>query len=214
METANKIVLGMGGALGLFFLYRSVTRPEPPADEGNYDWSDALMERQVMSWKTMIWERGIYNRVDPGLVAAIMAQESSGRNVMSRLVAVGDGKFDWVVGLMQVRLNTAEVTCDIWHEYELRDPEVNIDCGAKYLRKMLDTFTKLASGVSAYQMGPQGVYADGMVPGYANPTYITNVLEMALRFRYLFINEAPPTYIMTFPKSEWDYAAALLTVSP
>lgn len=214
MDADLKWMVGAGFLVAGLLVYRGLTRPEPPPDNGG-TWTDAMMERQVMAWKDSIWLHGLANRTDPALIAAIMAQESSGINALPRLVEVENGKFDWVVGLMQVRLQTAGIVCDKWHEYELKDPETNIDCGVKYLRKMLDRFSGKASAISAYQMGPGGVYEDSMVGGgmrYANPQYISNVLNMARRFRVLFVTWRPADYLRGFPRSEWDYAAELAAV--
>lgn len=86
-----------------------------------------------------------YN-LDPKLIAAVMMQESGGRNGLTSSAGAQ--------GLMQLMPGTARglgVT-DPWN------PSQNIDGGAKYLRQMLDYFNgDMNKAIAAYNAGPGNI---------------------------------------------------------
>jgi soluble lytic murein transglycosylase-like protein len=91
------------------------------------------------------------HRLDSDLVAAVVEAESGGNpTAVSRAQAYG---------LMQVRIPTARDMAgrDVTIE-ELFDPEVNLDLGCRYLRRMLDRYgNDVRLALMAYNAGPGNV---------------------------------------------------------
>jgi soluble lytic murein transglycosylase len=114
--------------------------------------------------------------VDPLLVAAIVARESSFRSrVVSRAGAVG---------LMQLRPFVArDVARRVeleWREHEtLRRPESNVRLGVTYYRELVDRFEgdpRLA--LAAYHRGPTRVERELRRGAFAGSGYASRVLEL------------------------------------
>ncbi|MCK6458284.1 MAG: lytic transglycosylase domain-containing protein [Planctomycetes bacterium] len=124
------------------------------------------------------------HNLDADLVAAVVEAESGGNpSAVSRAQAYG---------LMQVRIPTArdmagrDVTID-----ELFDPEVNLDLGCRYLRRMLDRYRgDVRLALMAYNAGPGKVdqwLAEEPDPARAlrhkaygeTRAYVLKVLELA-----------------------------------
>lgn len=217
MTDTEKILLLAVGGIGLYYVVRGVSGAAEASPI-----TPTKLERQVMKHKDLIWRKAIKYDVDPGLIAAIMANESSGRPQGCRLIVVkaygGEEKMDWVCGLMQVRLDTAKFACDIWHQSDLQDDEANVDCGVKYLRDMLNRFGQIDSAVSAYNAGPGNVLLDtSMVGGmeWVNAPYIRAVLEMIPRFRVLFMSyKGADVYMSSFPGRKWRFEMPEETILP
>jgi len=198
MDNTEKLLLGLVAGVSIYFIAVGLRRTDTaPKIE------PTTLEKRVMGYRALIWKEGVRQAVEPALVAAVMSAESSGVELGARYLENVD---DYVVGLMQIRMATAGRVCDVWHQYNLKKPEVNIACGTKYLRQMLNYFrgtVKLA--VSAYMMGPGGVYVDSMVGGgmnIANPNYVNTVLSRMLRYRLLF-KSYYAGYDKLFPPSKW-----------
>lgn len=85
--------------------------------------------------------------VPPDLFYAVVSAESSFRpGVVSRMGAVG---------LAQVKPSTAAELRPGLERWELFAPRVNLDVGAKYLRRLLDRYGgNRASALAAYNVGP------------------------------------------------------------
>ena len=205
MDNTGKLALFGGAALALIFLRRAVGGKAP---------IDATaLERQVMRHRDLIWSMAVKYETDPALIAAIMAMESSGRSQPARAIRVrdyaGHEVIDYVVGLMQVRLDTAHIYCDIWHSYDLEPDAANVECGVKYLRAMLNKFQNIVPAVSAYNAGAGSVvYDTSMVGGmqYVNISYIRRVLGMVQRFRLLFMAyQGGNVYMTLFPSQKWRF---------
>ncbi|MEL7058855.1 MAG: lytic transglycosylase domain-containing protein [Acidobacteriota bacterium] len=104
--------------------------------------------------------------LDPLLVAAVVEVESSFRPAaLSHRGAVG---------LMQVLPSTARATADA-----LRDPQINLDRGAAYLRHLLERFGgDLELALAAYNAGPTAVRRHAGVPPYRETrNYVHKVLR-------------------------------------
>lgn len=205
MDKTGKLMIFSVAALAVLLARRSLGSDAPIAA--------TALERQVMKHKDLIWRVAVSQDVDPALIASIMAAESSGRDQQARIIHVrdysGNPATDYVVGLMQVRLDTARLYCDLWHQYDLQPNEVNVQCGTKYLRAMLDKFGKMHLAVSAYNAGSGNVPTEtSMVGGmrYVNISYMRNVLGMIQRFRLLFMGwKGATAYITLFPPNLWRF---------
>lgn len=170
------------------------------------------LEKQVMRHGDLIWRMGMKYNVEPALIAAIMANESSGISRKARPVSVvlydGSRGTDYVAGLMQVRLDTAITNCNIWHQSDLEPDAANVECGVTFLRILLNKYD-VDAAVSAYNAGAGSIKFDtSMVGGmqYVNVGYIRNVLGMIPRFRLLFMAaQGANAYLVRFPGERWRY---------
>lgn len=171
------------------------------------------LETQVMRHGGLIWRIGVKYDVEPALIAAIMAVESSGLHQPARPIDVtGYGGLpgtDYVVGLMQIRLDTANLYCDVstWSIEGLEPDGANVECAVNYLRMLLDRFGLVDRAVSAYNAGPASVSVDPSVPmAFANIGYVRRVLGMIPRFRILFMSrQGGNRYLELFPGLKWRY---------
>ena len=206
MDNTSKLVLIGGVALSLVVVSRALGKTSPPIPP-------TALERQVMRHKDLIWRVGVQKDTDPALIAAIIAMESSGISRPARPITVRDyegrEKIDYVVGLMQVRVDTAGQYCHIWTRYDLQPDEVNVNCGVTYLRAMLDKFGAIAPAVSAYNAGAGRVEVDtSMVGGmrYVNLEYVRRVMEKIQRYRLLFMGaKGADRYMTLFPSQKWAF---------
>jgi len=164
------------------------------------------LESQVMRHRAAIWSAGVAYGVEPALIASIMSAESSGLPQPPRLVEVSGGT-DYVVGLMQIRLDTAYDHCDVFAASELENNRKNIECGTNYLRYLLDRFGLVQRAVSAYNAGPGNISVDPTERiRYVNPEYVRKVLGMIQRFRLLFMAyKGGNEYLDRFPGWKWEY---------
>ena len=105
--------------------------------------------------------------VDPKLVSAVAEVESGFSQ--DAISATG------AVGVMQLMPETAESL-----GVNPYDAAQNIDGGAHYLKKMLDTFDgDLRKAVAAYNAGPEAVREYGGVPPYSETqNYVSSVLDI------------------------------------
>ena len=207
MDNTSKVFLFGGIALSVLLARRALGSASAPPIK------PTLLETQVMRHGDLIWSVGRAYDVEPALIAAIMALESSGIHRGARLISVtdydGQRATDYVVGLMQIRVATAGRFCEIWHRYDLEPDQVNVECGVKYLRAMLDKFGKVAPAVSAYNAGAGSIEHDtSMVGGmqYVNVAYVRKALEMIPRFRLLFMHrQGAGNYLNVFPGQKWSF---------
>lgn len=168
--------------------------------------SRTTTEDRVMAYSASIWENALLLRVEPALIAAVIAAESSG---MPRAEgAAGE------LGLMQIMPSTAESFCNL-QIHELLTPSKNIACGTSYLRGMMDRFGNrwippvyVTVGLSAYNCGPGNVHWDilsNLVVPESTKRYVKKVIEAVPRFRQLF-QELPQfsSYTELFPPADWN----------
>lgn len=106
-----------------------------------------------------------HNGLDPGLLLAVIRVESTFRpDAISERGAVG---------LMQLLPQTAaELAHELGRPWEgghaLLDPDLNIDLGARYLRKLLDRFDgQRDAALQAYYQGPTRLEAEGASASFA-----------------------------------------------
>ncbi len=98
-------------------------------------------------------EKGI--RVEPGLVYAVMREESGYR---PKVLSVSGAR-----GLLQIMPETGEVLArgQALHTFtpeDLFDPETNIHLGSAYLEQLLSRFSgKVSAAVASYNAGPEAV---------------------------------------------------------
>ena len=105
--------------------------------------------------------------LDPKLVSAVAEVESGfSQDVVSSVGAVG---------VMQLMPETAESL-----GVDPHDAAQNIEGGAHYLRKMLDSFDgDIRKAVAAYNAGPEAVREYGGIPPYSETQhYVTSVLDL------------------------------------
>ncbi|MBF0171451.1 MAG: lytic transglycosylase domain-containing protein [Nitrospinae bacterium] len=107
------------------------------------------------SYEGIIADAARRHRLDPALIKAVIKVESG----FNRYSVSDKG----AQGLMQLMPGTAR---DM-QVSQVFDPADNIDGGARYLRKMLDTFRgNLRLALAAYNAGPNAVLRHGGVPPF------------------------------------------------
>ncbi len=207
MDNAGKVIIFGTVALMVLFVRRAIGGGTDPPIRAT------ALEKQVMRHSDLIWRMGVTYSVEPALIAAIMANESSGISRKARSIPVtlydGSRGTDYVAGLMQVRLDTAKIHCQIWHQSDLEPDAANVECGVRFLRSLLDKYSTIDPAVSAYNAGAGSIRFDtSMVGGmqYVNVGYVRNVLGMIPRFRLLFMSDqGANVYLLRFPGEQWRY---------
>jgi hypothetical protein len=128
-----------------------------------------LTEEQAETIAAAILRSSIQNGVDPRLVVAVIACESS-----FRPDAVGK---KGEIGLGQLKPETAAgLGVDPY------DPVQNIDGCVRYLRQQLDKFGSLELALAAYNAGPNAVSKAGGIPQNGiTPKYVQKVLDLYRR---------------------------------
>jgi len=143
--------------------------------------------RNVERYQPLIDRHATLQRVDPALVKAIIAVESS-----FEPEAVSP---KGAIGLMQIIPGTGErygVTADARRtvEQKLRDPAVNLSVGTRYLRDLLVLFADdVELALAAYNAGEQAVQRYGnVIPPFAETqAYVKLVRQFHASYR------PPPT---------------------
>lgn len=101
-------------------------------------------------YKDFVFAEAQKNDIDPALVFAVIKAESKfDKNAKSKAGAIG---------LMQIRLETANYVCEIngenaIAESQLFDPQTNIKIGTKYLLYLAQKFESLDTVICAYNAG-------------------------------------------------------------
>lgn len=116
----------------------------------------------------------VYNLPEPLIKAVIQVESTFNPSAVSHKGAVG---------LMQVMPSTAK---DIGILGDLRDPQVNIDAGCRYLAMMLSRFQgQMPLALAAYNAGPEAVkYAGNKIPDFPETKgYVNNVIDLMNRFK-------------------------------
>jgi len=128
-----------------------------------------LTDEQAETIAAAILRSSIQNGIDPRLVVAVIACESS-----FRPDAVGK---KGEIGLGQLKPETAAgLGVDPY------DPVQNIDGCVRYLRQQLDRFGSLELALAAYNAGPNAVSKAGGVPQNGiTPKYVQKVLDLYRR---------------------------------
>jgi soluble lytic murein transglycosylase-like protein len=124
--------------------------------------SDALSRSEI---DRLISLNATISKVDPGLIEAIIANESG---FDTRATSTAGAR-----GLMQLMPQTA-TSLGVGDPY---DPAQNVRGGTRYLRALLDRFGDVELAVAAYNAGPAAVARYGGVPPFAETrNYVRNVL--------------------------------------
>lgn len=191
MDWTTKALIGLGAGFAGYWL---LSRARLPGTEVSITQTEA----RVVSYHEMIWASGVSETIEPAIIAALIQRESSGNPN-----AVGaDGE----VGLMQVLPSTGEWICGAG-EQSLRDPEINIRCGTKYLGYTMLTFQSVTGMLAAYNAGPSriGITAAGVTMPTATARYVRDILVSTVRYRSLFriLPEYDGLYDIIFPPGSW-----------
>lgn len=195
MTSSEKWILGILAGVGGYLLLKGSARADRPID------IPGRAERDIMdAYHNTIWRAGATFGVDPAIIASVMYAESRGDPA-----AVG---LSGERGLMQILPSTAGSSCGITDAGSLFEPEVNVRCGAKYLRYCLDRFPgNVGAMLCAYNAGPNAVRVEnGRVhaPG-SSQRYAVNVMERVPGFRIDFrsIGQYAAYYSALFRPSDW-----------
>lgn len=128
-----------------------------------------LTDEQTSTFAAAILRSSIRNGIDPRLVVAVIACESS-----FRPDAVGK---KGEIGLGQLKPETAAgLGVDPY------DPVQNIDGCVRYLRLQLDRFGSIELALAAYNAGPNAVNRAGGIPQNSiTPRYVQKVMDLYRR---------------------------------
>lgn len=132
-------------------------------------WADRFRQAGPTQWDPAILAESSRQRLDPGLLRAVMLAESGGDP--SSVSPAG------AQGLMQLMPETA-AGLGVRDPF---DPKQSLQGGARYLRTLLDRFGgDVAKAVAAYNAGPGAVDRYGGIPPYPETqAYVERVLELA-----------------------------------
>ncbi len=134
---------------------------------------EGVLQKRINSYDLIINEAAKKNNIDPSLIKAVIAQESSGRE---NAVSSSGAK-----GLMQLKDITArEVGVN-----DVFNPAENIHGGTEYLKKMLDNNNgDVTLALASYNAGPGNVRRFGGIPPFKETRdYIGKVLGFYEMFK-------------------------------
>jgi Soluble lytic murein transglycosylase and related regulatory proteins (some contain LysM/invasin domains) len=136
---------------------------------GGYAAYRYVVSRRLKQWIPLAEKYGSMYGVDPRLIIAQIRQESGGNpNAISSAGAIG---------LMQIMPATGASECGLTRE-QLFDPELNIRCGVKYLRKLYDQFRDWKLALAAYNAGPGAVTRYRGIPPYRETqNYVASIMS-------------------------------------
>lgn len=195
MKQTDRMLIAGGAALAMFLIFKSKGQAQPlPVPP------DKLAEENVLRYTQNIWRNGVANLVEPAVIAAVMERESSGYpNALGR-----DGE----IGLMQIKVGTAGDYCGVTDRIKLETPDINIRCGARYLRFLHERFNgNVAAMLAGYNGGAYStrMLLDKVVASAKAKAYAREVMARVPRYRELIrvypgISEY---YGFMFPPDEW-----------
>jgi soluble lytic murein transglycosylase-like protein len=183
-------LLAGASVLGLYALIRGlkaegevIIDPDIPSPVSNA-WEDLVVvatpeQRKVMRFCDLIMRKGMFNAVEPALIAATIGTESSGDPDAFRWEGVTWG---YSYGLMQILYPTAQQMGYEGNPQGLFDPDTNIEYGARYLRHQRTRYKTLAEAIAAYNAGTATWTEYGRL---TNATYVQRVLDRIPGYRSL-----------------------------
>lgn len=195
MTSTEKIFAGILAGLGAYLLLRGRASADRPIDV------PGRAERNIIeAYHNTIWRSGAAFGIDPAIIAGVIYVESRGDPG-----AVGQSNER---GLMQILPATAASSCGIADSGALFEPEVNVRCGAKYLRYCLDRFPgNVAAMLCAYNAGPNAVRVEnGRISAPSSSrSYALNVMGRVPGFRVDFrsIGQYAAYYSALYRPSNW-----------
>jgi len=129
---------------------------------------------RVLRWNKEIKAASAKYNLAPGLIAAVIEQESGGDP--QALSPVG------AIGLMQLMPATAKLM-----GVNPYDPAQNIDGGAHYLSNQLKAFGSLDGALAAYNAGPGNVQSRRWVLLPETMNYVRNVPSLQTKYDRLWV---------------------------
>lgn len=106
-----------------------------------------VQSKYPLKYQEIIREESGVNRLNPALTASVIYNESR-----FNPEAVSDQE---AIGLMQLQLPTAKgFTKESIDKEELREPEINIEIGCRYLRSLIKKYQQKELALIAYNLGP------------------------------------------------------------
>jgi soluble lytic murein transglycosylase-like protein len=121
--------------------------------------------------KKLAQQAAINHQIPPRLFLALVQQESNWKpHAVSRRGATG---------LTQLMPQTAKTICNL-SKTDLKDPQKNLNCGAKYLAKQIKRFGYIRQGLCAFNAGPATVEKLGRCPRYKETQHYVNKLMAVL----------------------------------
>ena len=189
MSRGEKIAAVLAAMTGLYFLLVKRT----PALQARASTIPARVVDRVMLYAGDMFRYGVEQGVDPALVASVMTVESGGD--ASAIGTAGE------IGLMQIMPSTGYWIANVTPE-QLRQPGINIQTGAGYIRYCIDRKGgNIAAGVAGYNYGPDRVAVqNGTV--IAPPVvlrYAASVMGLFPEYRRIFSDRLGFVYDNAFP---------------
>lgn len=192
-----KNIVLIGSAIGLWYYFRKKdvnVIPQYYYTPADYYYFLPVVgvftfENDIMRYKARIMKEGENNKIEAGIIAGIIANESLGNpNVVN----------DRFMGLMQIGLSEARAMGYTGNAVGLLNPDTNIYWGTKYLKYcIIKKGGNLLLGISGYNTG-QVERSDTPY----NEGYVQQVSIYVARFRYL-LAQSFPGYANVFPPSIW-----------
>lgn len=147
-----------------------VDQTKPKFNTANYS---GYNKENVPKYNAIIQKYATKYDMDPLLVESTVKAESNGRS--------GAKSNKGALGLMQIMPATAaEIARELGRtDYNILDPETNIEFGTYYLKKMMNKFNgDISKGLAAYNAGAQNVIKyNGVPPFEETQKYVTKVLN-------------------------------------
>ena len=140
------------------------------AGAGGYAVYSYVVSQRLKRWIPLAEKYGAMYGVDPRLIISQIRQESGGNpDAVSSAGAIG---------LMQIMPSTGASECGLTRE-QLFNPELNVMCGVKYLRKLYDRLKDWRLALAAYNAGIGRVISAGYkVPEITETKqYVANIMS-------------------------------------
>lgn len=150
------------------------------------------------SYEQYIRENSEKYKVEEALIKAIITQESAGNP--------NAGSSAGAQGLMQLMPETAIEACSL-PESQIKDPDKNIECGTRYIKKQIDDFKQLDLALAAYNAGPGAVQPRlSETPKVPNIPETQNYVVRVLRYYIEFGGSGSVSSLKNIPSGNLKYS--------